>query len=288
MTVPANPQIADRLREVAALLEEQGANPFRVAAYRRAADTVAGWREDVAAILAERGFSGLDALPGVGPAIAAGMEELLRTGRWQLLERLRGAADPESVFATIPGMGPALARRLHDGLHVDTLEALEVAAHDGRLDAVPGIGPRRAAMIRAGLGRMLARVRPVLPRHTGTEPPVALLIEVDREYRERGSALPTIAPRRLNPEGKSWLPILHTERAERQFTALYSNTARAHEVGRTHDWVVIYFHSDHRAEGQRTVVTETHGTLIGRRVVRGREGECRDFYRTLEPRAVSG
>ncbi len=59
---------------------------------------------------------------------------------------------------------------------------------------------------------------------------------------------------------------------------LFSNTARAHELGRTSDWVVIYFHMDTQPEGQRTVVTEKQGDLVDRRVVRGRESECRAFY----------
>jgi len=102
------------------------------------------------------------------------------------------------------------------------------------------------------------------------------LLEVDREYRDRAErgALPTIAPRRFNPSGEPWLPVLHTERADWHFTALFSNTARAHELGRTRDWVVIYFSQDSGPEGQRTVVTESRGPLAGRRVVRGREAEC--------------
>ena len=72
--------------------------------------------------------------------------------------------------------------------------------------------------------------------------------------------------------------MLHTARGSWHFTALFSNTAKAHELGRTQDWVVLYFHDDDHAENQRTVVTETHGTLVGRRVVRGREDECRAHY----------
>ena len=53
---------------------------------------------------------------------------------------------------------------------------------------------------------------------------------------------------------------------------------RAHELERTRDWVVIYFYDDHHEEGQRTVVTETHGRLKGKRVVRGREAESAGFY----------
>lgn len=59
---------------------------------------------------------------------------------------------------------------------------------------------------------------------------------------------------------------------------LFSNTARAHELNATHDWVVIYFEQDGGTEDQYTVVTERPGPLAGKRVVRGREAESRDFY----------
>jgi putative hydrolase len=49
-------------------------------------------------------------------------------------------------------------------------------------------------------------------------------------------------------------------------------------VGRTRDWVVLYFYDEHHREGQHTVVTETRGPLIGNRVVRGREPECQAYY----------
>ena len=74
------------------------------------------------------------------------------------------------------------------------------------------------------------------------------------------------------------MPILNTRRNGWSFTVLFSNTARAHELGTTHDWVVIYFERDGRAEDQCTVVTEHQGPLAGRRVIRGREAECRDYY----------
>ena len=277
-----NQQVADRLRETADLLEQQEANPYRAAAYRRGADTVSGLKEDLRALLERRGIEGLVALPGIGRSLAAAILEVVRTGRLSRLERLRGAVDPGQLFQSVPGIGPELARRIHDTLDVDTLEGLELAAHDGRLDAVPGIGPRRAAMIRATLGGLLSRgrARRRQPRTRPGEPGVDLLLDVDREYRERAAAgrLPRIAPLRFNPTGEAWLPVLHTERDGWRFTALFSNTARAHELDRTRDWVVIYFHTDDEPESQRTVVTEGRGELAGRRVVRGREVECRDHY----------
>jgi len=271
-----NAQIAELFEQAAMLLDQQGASPFRAGAYRRAAQSLRALDRDLRSIAGEAGREGLMAIPGVGVSLASAIEEILRTGRWMQLERLRGAADPEGLFQTIAGIGPELARRIHETLHVDTLEALEVTAHDGRLQAVPGIGARRAAAIRTLLSGMLQRVRGA-QRQPQEEPEVRLLLDVDREYR--GSALadrlPKIAPKRFNPSGEAWLPILHTERGGWHFTALYSNTARAHELHKIRDWVVIYFYRDNQPEGQRTIVTETRGALAGRRVVRGREADFR-------------
>ena len=275
-----NASVAEKLREGADLLQQQNGNPFRVGAYRRAADIVASLEEDVRDILRKDGLEGLTALPGIGKGIAAAIAEIARTGAWSLLQRMRGTLEPTKLFRTVPGIGPELARRIHDTLHIDTLEALEMAAHDGRLEAVPGIGPRRAMVIRAALATMLGRARGRRPESGGKGPPAAMILDVDAEYRRAAAAgtLPTIAPRRFNPKGEAWLPILHTTRGPWHFTALFSNTALAHELGRTRDWVVIYFYDDHQREGQHTVVTETRGPLAGRRVVRGREKECLEHY----------
>lgn len=275
-------QIAVRLRQAAEILSAQGANPFRVAAYRKAAQTVERHDLDLRDILNRTGRDGLAELPAIGAGLAAAIAEMLETGRWAQLDRLRGSLDPATLFRTIPGIGPELAERIHDALGVETLEALEVACHDGRLENVPGMGRRRAAIVRAALAEILAPVRNAARSNPGSvEPPVEMLMDVDREYRERASAgtLPRIAPRRFNPEARTWLPILHTQRGPWHFTALFSNTASAHQLGRTHDWVVLYFDSDHHGERQRTVVTERRGALAGHRVVRGREQECAEHHR---------
>ena len=112
-------------------------------------------------------------------------------------------------------------------------------------------------------------------------PGVGLFLDVDREYREKAQAgrLRCIAPRRFNPEGKEWLPVLHTRFGPWHFTALFSNMARARELGRVYDWVLVYYTDPEGGEGQATVVTERRGSLTGRRVVRGREPECARHYR---------
>jgi len=283
MTTLLNQQIAIKLAQAADLLEQQGANPFRVSAYRRASETVSRLARDIGELAQAEGTDGLVRLPGIGTGIAAAIQELLGTGRWVQLERLRGTLDPAQLFRTVPGIGPKLAEQIHDSLHIDTLEGLEAAAYDGRLEGVPGMGMRRVTAIRNALAQLLGRTRrPVRPA-SAAEPEIAVLLAVDREYRERAEqgALPLIAPRRFNPEGRASLPVLHAERGDWHFTLMYSNTARAHELNRTRDWVVVYFYDNHHEEGQCTIVTETRGPLTGLRVVRGREAECREYYRGL-------
>ena len=277
-----NHEIAARLREIAQLLRAQKANPFRINAYRHAADTLDNLEQDVAGLLQSKGLEGLVALPGVGEGIARSIYEYVATGRMSRLESLHGASDPEALFRSIPTVGPKMAARIHDSLHVDSLEALENAVREGRLGQVEGLGRKRCEAIEIWLQKHLARQRraPGPGGRVTDGPSVALILRVDREYRQKASAgkLPQIAPKRFNPQKKAWLPILHTTRDHWHFTALFSNTARAHDLGRTHDWVVIYFYDDHHREGQHTVVSETHGALEGKRVVRGREAECLRYY----------
>ena len=157
----ANPWIAAETRGAAELLSVQGANLFRVAAYRRAASFISQLEGD-------------------------------------LLEM--GAAGGRGALDKIPGIGPAIAKRIHQDLLIDRPEALEIAAHDGRLAALPGFGQRREAMVRSALANLLSRR---LPSRTlgDLEPEVALLLDVDQEYRSRGAKgeLHRITPRRFNP-----------------------------------------------------------------------------------------
>ena len=195
-----------------------------------------------------------------------------------MLERLQGASDPVAQMAALPGMGPKLAERVHLSLGIESLEELERAAHDGRLLTVAGFGTKRVAGIRDILAERLRTRRPI-PVPAGT-PGIAELLDVDQQYRTGVStgSLVRIAPRRFNPTGEPWLPILHATRGTRHYTALYSNTALAHRLQRTRDWVVVYYEDEEGHAGQATVVTAHRGPLAGRRIVRGRESECVAHY----------
>lgn len=292
---PDNRDIADVLDRVADLLETQDANPFRVRAWRNGAKAARVADRSLAPLSRED----LEALPGIGKSLASAIHEFAHTGRLSMLDRLEGEVSPEDLITTVPGIGEELARRIVRELHVETLEDLELAAHDGRLETVKGFGRRRAQLVREALAGILSRsarrrARRIQWQRAGKaaeeegghgRPTVKTILELDAEYRRRaaGGELRMIAPRRFNPGKKAWLPILHAERGGRSFTAMYSNTARAHELGKTRDWVVIYYQSDGRA-GQCTVVTAGFGPLRDWRVVRGREPECEAYYARAQKR----
>ncbi len=278
-----NDEIAIHLDQIAELLEAQSANPFRVRAYRVAAETLRGLQRPAYEILETEGVEGLTRLPHIGESLARSIEQLVLTGKINLLEHLRGETSPERIFDTVPGIGPKLADRIHEQLGIETLTGLEEAAYDGRLAQVPGFGSNRLRGVRESLaGRfrrrplVLERVRRTLPANP---PPVSELLDVDREYREKAKTtkLPRITPKRFNPTHEPWLPVLHAERGPTHYTALFSNTARAHELGMVHDWVVIY-RDDHNGAGQWTILTARYGSLKGKRIVPGREVECETYY----------
>jgi DNA polymerase (family X) len=208
-----NKEIADSFEEVAALLEQQGANPFRVDAYRRAAYTLRS-TEPVDILLEREGIDGLDRLPGIGPVLARAIRDYIRTGRIPVLDRLRGEHDPEALLASVPGIGDVWAERLHRQLGIETLPALEAAAYNGRLAALPRFGTKRLEGVRATLARRLGARRG--PRSSASDyrtrhdelPPVQELLDIDHEYRERAALgeLTRLTPRRFNPEGRTWLP----------------------------------------------------------------------------------
>lgn len=280
-----NAQIAQALDEIAQLLADQEADPFRIRAYHTAAETIRQLDRPACEILAGQGVQGLTKLRGIGQSLARAIEELSQTGHLGLLERLRGESTPEQMFASVPGIGSSMAARIHEQLGIESLPELEAAAYDGRLAGLHGIGRKRIRAVRESLAGRFRR-RPRVPESRPDQrdqPPVAELLDVDTEYHHKAAAgtLKKIAPRRFNPTGEAWLPVLHAKRDARRYTALFSNTARAHELGMIRDWVVIY-RDDEAGHGQWTVVTARVGPLAGRRVVRGREAECAAHYATPE------
>jgi len=141
-----NGEIAAALEELADLLEIQGANPFRVRAYRNAAGTVSELSRSVGELVAEG--ADLTELPGVGKDIAAYLRELVETGRLAPLEEVAEEV-PRSLahLVKLDGVGPKKARRLWQELGVTSVDALEDAVEEGRVEAMDGFGKKSAGKI---------------------------------------------------------------------------------------------------------------------------------------------
>ncbi len=142
-----NSDIAKVMRDLGFLTEvgEEDANSqFRARAYYRAADTIASLQEEVADIYRRSGLKGLLQIPSVGKAIAAKIEEMIKTGKVRALEEMR-AKIPINVeeFSNIEGLGPKTIRAIYDTLKVKDLAELEKAAAEGRLREVPSLTEKK-------------------------------------------------------------------------------------------------------------------------------------------------
>jgi DNA polymerase (family 10) len=153
-----NADVAVVFNQIADLLEVQGANPFRIRAYRNAARNVSELGGSVAAML-QRGED-LDALPGIGADLAGKIAEIVATGTCEQLERLRKEVPPAiTELLAIPRLGPKRVRALHDELGIETLPELLSAAREGRIGQVKGFGAKMEQQILEAAAARLAQER---------------------------------------------------------------------------------------------------------------------------------
>ena len=133
-------------------MDIRGDDPFRLRSYRNAAEAIETWPTPMQKIATDEGIAGLQAIPGVGKAIAGKILELLDRGTFDAWERII-AETPESVLdlLDIPGIGPKTAALLHQKFKVSSREALKKFVAGGGLDAVDGIGPKTAERIKESL-----------------------------------------------------------------------------------------------------------------------------------------
>src|SRR5687768_14729951 len=136
-----NADIAAIFEEIADLLEIEGANPFRIRAYRNAARMIGELSTEAYALLEDD--EDLTRIPGVGRDLAAKIDEIIRTGNCSLLERLHTELPPAvTELLKVPGLGPKRVRHLYHDLDVQTVGQLYRAARDGRIRALPGFGEK--------------------------------------------------------------------------------------------------------------------------------------------------
>ena len=139
-----NAEIAAMFDQLADLLEIEGANRFRVRAYRNAAQEIANLRREVADMAAAG--EDLAALPAIGDDLAGKIAEILRSGRLALLDEVtaRTPAGLSGIVA-LSGIGPKRAKALHDKLGVRNLAELAAKIKAGALEGLPGIGEKTVA-----------------------------------------------------------------------------------------------------------------------------------------------
>lgn len=147
-----NQEIAQRFYRLAALMDIRGDDPFRLRSYRNAAEAIETWPTPLKTIAANEGIAGLQAIPGVGKAIAGKILEILDRGTFNAWERVI-AETPETVLdlLEIPGIGPKTAALLNQKFKVSSLEALKTFVKGGGLEMVDGIGPKTAERIKESL-----------------------------------------------------------------------------------------------------------------------------------------
>jgi DNA polymerase (family 10) len=158
MTQFSNQQVAQTFRDIADAMEVLGENRFKFQAYARAADTIDELPISLYDYLAAQT---LDDIPGVGPAIAAKITELLTSGTMPFRERLR-AQVPDGVLemVRVPGVGPKTALRLYRELEITGVDELEQAARAGRLRTLKGLGPKVEARVLEALAQRGAADEP--------------------------------------------------------------------------------------------------------------------------------
>ncbi|MGD9851715.1 MAG: DNA polymerase/3'-5' exonuclease PolX [Nitrospirales bacterium] len=136
-----NSQIAEAFSRLAKLLEIQGANPFRIRAYRKAAQTIEGLPHSVASMVAEE--ADLSMLPGIGKDLAAKIQEMVETGHLSILDQVSSQIPGQMAELTkIPGLGPKRVKTLYDKLGIQDLKGLASVARTGAIRELHGFGKK--------------------------------------------------------------------------------------------------------------------------------------------------
>ena len=143
--------------EIADLLEIQGANPFRIRAYRNGARTIETLSQPLESLLKSQ-EARLEDLPGIGKDLAAKIRELYETGNLEFLEELREEVPGTLVeIMHIPGLGPKRAKQVWESLDITSIAELEAAATSGELEQISGFGEILQARVLKGIVDLKAR-----------------------------------------------------------------------------------------------------------------------------------
>ena len=146
--------IVDILEDIAVLLELKGGNPFKIRAYSGGARVLEMMEEDIGDVIAEQR---LDAIKGIGSALADKIKTLYATGELEYYTNLRESIAPGLIeMLEIPGLGGKKVKRLHDAIGVESIDALQAACESGKVEALKGFGKKSAEKILSGIANRAA------------------------------------------------------------------------------------------------------------------------------------
>ena len=150
-----NREVAAILARIADMLEIKGDNPYKIRAYRQAAESIYRLDEDITTLY-EKGW--LRNIPGIGDAVEAKIGEILKTGSCAYYDRLMEEI-PDGLLdiLAIPGLGHKSVKMLYDNLKIETLDELEKACQEGKVRNLPGLGVRREKKIIQGINEIKQR-----------------------------------------------------------------------------------------------------------------------------------
>ena len=231
-----NAEIAAMLDQTADLLEIEGANPFRVRAYRRAARTIETLPQSVASLVAAH--EDLSELPGIGEDLAGKISKIVSSGKFELLQSLKRRLPGDlGEMAGVPGLGPKRVKLLYDRLHIDTLNKLRRAARSGRIRELKGFGEKTEQKILSALKkRVVTQKRFKLP--AAEEEAQALIIHLKPTVDE----ITVAGSYRRRRETVGDLDIVATARetsAPGDHLVRYENTAEILAHGATRTTVML-------------------------------------------------
>jgi len=210
--------------DIADILEIRGDNPFRIRAYRRAAQNIDSMPKDVAAM----SLDDLHKIPGIGADLAAKIHEYAQSGRLEFFDELKKEV-PAGVIGllSVPGLGPKTAKLLFDKLHIKDIDELEMHAKEGRLKGLPGIKARTESNILKGIA--------MIKRHSGRYP-IGRMRPVAEEFMDglrRGAPVGEISVagslRRWKETIKD-IDILVTSRAPQKVMEVFVNLPQVKDV----------------------------------------------------------
>jgi len=257
--LPRNPDVADQFDLLADLLELEGADSFRVIAYRRAATRM----RETSGSIAQLALEGkAKELQGIGKTIEEKIVQIVERGEIEALTKKKAGVPPEVVlFMRLPGLGPKTASRIWRELGVTTLEELKAAAEGERLRVLAGLGPKSEEKILKALAYQ-AESPETGRRLLGEGLPAVLAVVAALREHPAAVAVSEAGSVRRRKESFKDLDIIATATEPAELTAYFTSLRWVVDVAAHGDTKATVISSEGLRFDLRVVPPESFGNLL--------------------------